>query len=430
MMRISQTMIVKNEENNIESALNWGKDILFEQIVVDTGSTDRTVEIAEKMGAKVLFFKWIDDFSAAKNYAIDNCKGEWIVILDADEYFLKEDVVKLIGIIEKADKEGCYAVETGLINIDGMGGILSKTTQIRILKNIKEVRYSRRIHETLKFSSRSKIFDAVNELNIIHTGYIEETAKRKNSSGRNKKLLLKEYESNPKDPEIIGYLADEYAMSDDQGEKDKAIELYKKAIMYLPAGIDKDDARAADTFIKLIVLLGLKNKTDDIKEFCRMAEEKMPENADFSYYAGLHFYNNKDYVTAFNYYKTAFEKQERNSRNNSGFLAGNIFLAYAQYGHILLELKDLKGAVTVESSVLKENKKEYLALITILKAFKSSGVTDQMATDYLKKIYDFSKSLDKLLLYKAAVESGYEGIRENIAELLDDKEKLIVENGL
>ena len=70
-VRLSQCMIVKNEEKNIERALSWGKDIMYEQIVVDTGSTDRTVDIAKQMGAKVYHFEWIDDFAAAKNYAID-----------------------------------------------------------------------------------------------------------------------------------------------------------------------------------------------------------------------------------------------------------------------------------------------------------------------------------------------------------------------
>ena len=77
-------MIVKNEEKNIRRALSWAKDIVFEQIVVDTGSTDRTVEIAKEMGEKVYLFQLIDDFAAAKNYAIEQASGEWIEFLDAD----------------------------------------------------------------------------------------------------------------------------------------------------------------------------------------------------------------------------------------------------------------------------------------------------------------------------------------------------------
>ena len=81
-MRLSQCMIVKNEERNIERALRWGKGVVWEQIVVDTGSTDRTVELAEKMGAKVFYFEWQDDFSAAKNFAISKASGDWIAFLD------------------------------------------------------------------------------------------------------------------------------------------------------------------------------------------------------------------------------------------------------------------------------------------------------------------------------------------------------------
>ena len=102
-IRLSQCMIVKNEEKNIERALSWGKSFMWEQIVVDTGSTDRTVEIARRLGAKVYHFEWIDDFAAAKNYAVSQAQGDWIVFLDADEYFLEEDAKRLVPLLEKLE---------------------------------------------------------------------------------------------------------------------------------------------------------------------------------------------------------------------------------------------------------------------------------------------------------------------------------------
>lgn len=78
MKGLSQCMIVKNEEKHIRRALSWAAGIAKEQIVVDTGSTDRTVEIARSMGAKVFHFPWEDDFSSAKNYAIRQASGSWI----------------------------------------------------------------------------------------------------------------------------------------------------------------------------------------------------------------------------------------------------------------------------------------------------------------------------------------------------------------
>ena len=90
-------MIVKNEEKNIRQALSWGKGIVSEQIVVDTGSTDRTVDIAQEMGAKVYHFQWIDDFAAAKNFAISKARYEWIALLDADEYMTSKDAKNFLA---------------------------------------------------------------------------------------------------------------------------------------------------------------------------------------------------------------------------------------------------------------------------------------------------------------------------------------------
>ena len=107
-VRISQCMIVKNEENNIQRALSWGKGLVSEQVVVDTGSTDQTMEIARRMGAIVYEFPWKDDFSAAKNFAISKTKYEWIAFLDADEYLApdaKEKVRDYIKLLHDTEAE-------------------------------------------------------------------------------------------------------------------------------------------------------------------------------------------------------------------------------------------------------------------------------------------------------------------------------------
>ena len=101
-------------------ALSWGKELMWEQIVVDTGSTDRTVEIAERMGAKIYHFTWIDDFAAAKNYAIQKASGNWIAFLDADEYMLPEHVQKLPRTIKKAGKLGLELARAGATLVSGM----------------------------------------------------------------------------------------------------------------------------------------------------------------------------------------------------------------------------------------------------------------------------------------------------------------------
>jgi glycosyltransferase involved in cell wall biosynthesis len=84
-MLISLAMIVKNEEAMMAHCLESVKALVDEIIVVDTGSTDKTIDIAKEFGARVYPFKWRDDFSAARNESLKYCKADWVLILDADE---------------------------------------------------------------------------------------------------------------------------------------------------------------------------------------------------------------------------------------------------------------------------------------------------------------------------------------------------------
>src|SRR5438034_11627278 len=88
---LSLTMIVKNEEENLGRCLASVSGIADELIVVDTGSTDRTVEIARQHGAQVYHFKWCDDFAAARNVSLQHATGRWCLHLDADEWVVEKE---------------------------------------------------------------------------------------------------------------------------------------------------------------------------------------------------------------------------------------------------------------------------------------------------------------------------------------------------
>ena len=171
--KISQCMIVKNEEANIERALSWGKGVVSEQIVVDTGSTDRTVEIAERMGAKIYHFEWIDDFAAAKNFAISKAKYEWIALLDADEYFLEEDAKKLLFYVRQLQNKDYDAILSSWVHLNNENQVMAVGTQSRVFRNRPGLRYVGRVHETIMAvdGSNFKFVDGVNELAIYHLGY-------------------------------------------------------------------------------------------------------------------------------------------------------------------------------------------------------------------------------------------------------------------
>jgi glycosyltransferase involved in cell wall biosynthesis len=99
-------MIVKNEEKNIGRALSSVKPVVDEMIVVDTGSTDGTREIARSLGAKVYDHRWKDDFSDARNFALSKATGKWALILDADEVISPLDHKELKGLIAAAGTTG------------------------------------------------------------------------------------------------------------------------------------------------------------------------------------------------------------------------------------------------------------------------------------------------------------------------------------
>jgi len=233
MIRLSQCMIVKNEEKNIDKALSWAKSIAFERIVIDTGSTDRTVELAEKMGAKVFHFEWINDFSAAKNFAIEQATGNWIAFLDADEYFSDVDAKKLLIFLKRIQsdphmKANYHALNCAIANIDEIGKTTATFDQERVFRNLPSVRYIGRVHERLDIDKANIV--EVDEIKIIHTGYSETALKETGKVARNVKLLRMDLAKDPNNLDIKAYLADSLQMSEDEENQAEASALFTEVI--------------------------------------------------------------------------------------------------------------------------------------------------------------------------------------------------------
>ena len=127
-MKISACVIAKNEAENLPRWLKSAQGFADEMIVVDTGSSDETAAIAAKAGARVYSFQWRDDFSAAKNFALDLATGDWVVFTDADEYFTEESVPRVRPLIEEYDgRKELAGFIVQLVNIDMDTGVLLGT---------------------------------------------------------------------------------------------------------------------------------------------------------------------------------------------------------------------------------------------------------------------------------------------------------------
>ena len=283
LVRLSQVMIVKNEEKNIEKALSWAKRVAFEQIVIDTGSTDRTIEIAERMGAKVVEFEWVNDFSKAKNFAIEQATGNWIAFLDADEYFTEINTQKLMVFLKRimSDanmKANFHVINCAWVNVDEEGNRFSIQDQERIFRNLPSIRYIGRIHERLGVEKANIV--EVDEIEIIHTGYSHTALKETGKAARNVELLRLDLKDRPDDLNIKSYLADSLKMSEDSKDQEEADALFKEAIDNGNIVIPDLLKKAYLHYIQKII--GDQSKIDECVELCRKACSAIPGDPDLN----------------------------------------------------------------------------------------------------------------------------------------------------
>ncbi len=426
-IRISQCMIVKNEEENIRQALSWGKDMMWEQIVVDTGSTDRTVEIAREMGAKIFFFPWIDDFAAAKNYAIDQAKGDWIAFLDADEYMVPDGIQKMWIAFEQIAGKNLDGIFTGWQHLDDNGNIFSSGSQVRFFRNDPDIRYRRRIHEQLSSISGRKLRygDVVQDISIFHTGYQSAFLFGRNKSKRNRKLILEEINEHPEDHEMLGYMGDDcFSVK----EKEDAREWYLKAIQAMPASLDSSDQRSALTFSNLLSIMteelrvgreGLSDQEcqtllDKIYEIYQKAVTLLPEEADFDYIMGVFYGAVGQIQGGARHLELAIQKLERHGCYNKALLtAANLLTAYDILVSCCYELGERDKCAAYAVTYLKYNPYEMGVLARLIKLLipeaESGGVASKMYQEVLgvlSKLYDFSVLKDRIFLIKTAEGAG------------------------
>ncbi len=188
---LSLCMIVKNEEDNLERCLKSVYDVVDEIIIVDTGSTDKTVEIAKKFGATVFYYKWNNDFSAARNFSLDKAKGDWILLMDADDV-LDENGKKMIKVLLKDDKIDAYLFETISYVGDEEGSDALSNLNVRIIKNKDEYRFIGAIHEQILISILNHGGNVTEvPIKVYHYGYLRKNIKEKDKRNRNMSILKK-----------------------------------------------------------------------------------------------------------------------------------------------------------------------------------------------------------------------------------------------
>ena len=217
MARISLCMIVKNEEDMLAACLASVAHLVDEMIVADTGSTDRTVEIAEEAGATVIHHTWQNDFSAARNATLDAASGTYVLILDADERLAPSGLNAIRRVVRD------NTLDCGLLPVHNATRLDASNAEIlsgearngeptllpRLLRRTPDLRFRGVVHESvgLWLKSQGRSYAWI-QCPIIHFGYVDSVFKERGKAERNMRLLEKRCLDDGDSPIARTYLAE------------------------------------------------------------------------------------------------------------------------------------------------------------------------------------------------------------------------------
>ena len=218
-MTLSLCMIVKDEEAMLGRTLAAARDHVDEIVVVDTGSSDRTVEIAESFGAKVLHHGWTGDFAEARNVSLDAATGDWIIYLDADEVLVDGDGPRLRELIAQTWREAYYIVMTNFVGHADDGHAMAFNA-LRMFRNRPEYRFTGRLHEQWADALPAYLPERLviaTDVRVDHFGYLGAVRDEKDKSRRNLELLQRQAAEGDDSPFLHFNIGSEHmAVGEDQ----------------------------------------------------------------------------------------------------------------------------------------------------------------------------------------------------------------------
>jgi tetratricopeptide (TPR) repeat protein len=204
--RVSLCLIAKNEEAVLPGCLESAADLVDEIVLVDTGSADRTKEVAARSGARIHEFPWVGDFAAARNESIRHATGDWIFWLDCDDRIDEAERSKLRSLfVELGDENSAYAMKS--VSATGSPTAVQVVLEhVRLFPNHPDIRWQYRVHEQITPALARRGCDLKQtDVVIEHRGYRERNL-HAGKLERNLRLLRLDYADHPDDPNVLFHL--------------------------------------------------------------------------------------------------------------------------------------------------------------------------------------------------------------------------------
>ena len=337
-MKISLCFIAKNEEKVVERILKLGNKFADEIVFVDTGSNDKTVEIAKKHTKNVYNFNWVNDFSKARNFAFSKAKYEFLMWLDCDDFITEENVEKIIKLKNENANFDTYMFNYKVGNDDKNSITFYRE---RLIRNTPQAKFQGFIHEAIPPFGR-----------IAYTDIEIEHKKEKQS---NPKRNLEIYKYHIKNGENLSsrdtyYLGKEYYYNGYFYTARKILNKYLKMDRkYLP------DVR--DALLTLYIISTKKLKKSSVKyllnciNICGFESEILCKIGDEKLSCG-------EQILAIEYYEMALNCKK--DGENKGFLKNEYYYLYPllQLTYIYYKFGNIEKALYYHNLCLKENEED------------------------------------------------------------------------
>jgi glycosyltransferase involved in cell wall biosynthesis len=299
---VSLCMIAKDEEANLPRCLESVKGVVDEIILVDTGSSDRTKEIAEAYGCMVGGFLWDGNFARARNVGLGHATGDWVLVLDADEE-LGAGKEQLRDLLETSSDAEAYFLP--IINYAGAGDQQVRTSVLRLFRNRPEYRFEGAIHEQV-LPTIQKRGGAIGlaPVTIEHYGYLDAEIERQGKVKRNLAIALAEVEKRPEDTLALYGLGMEYLRSE---EYEMALQAFKRSMEHLPG---QNVQYASRLMLDIALCLYMTDRSGLALDFLRDAQGIYPDYTDLDHLRGHVHLSRGEYTKAEDAFRECLRKGE------------------------------------------------------------------------------------------------------------------------
>ncbi|EHQ87536.1 glycosyltransferase [Desulfosporosinus youngiae] len=288
---VSLCMIVKNEEDCVLAAIRSVRNLTDELIIVDTGSTDNTRELVLAAGVKLFHLEWTKDFSAARNFALEQAASNWIIVLDADEVLETIDPQAFYELLTDSQVEGYFLRIKNYLD-----STISESCDqvVRLFRNRLDYRFEGAIHEQvapsiLKANNGGGLASV--PITIHHYGYLRDCLNSKEKFSRNSEIITQELKLNPDNPFLLYCLGLEYYQQDSILE---GLNHLKKALTRMSG----NEGYFEDALLSIALGYLRLEKSDLLIDFLGKALSMYPGQADFFCLRGFAYFQQSNYCQA------------------------------------------------------------------------------------------------------------------------------------